>query len=240
MAGQIFERYEKKYLLDEYQYTELQKVLKGRFVIDNYGRTTINNIYYDTPENLLIRRSLEKPVYKEKLRVRSYGTADSETQVFIELKKKYKGIVYKRRTNMNLRHSRAFLSGNREPKKNPQIEREILYFMKHYKGIAPAMYIGYDRIAMYGVENSELRITFDENIRYRQYDLRLDKGDYGEQLLEPGQTLMEIKIPGAMPLWLSKELSRLSIFPTSFSKYGKAYMRVTALQNDKGKVTHCA
>ena len=90
------------------------------------------------------------------------------------------------------------------------------------------------------MENSELRITFDENIRYRQYDLKLDKGDYGEQLLEPGQTLMEIKIPGVMPLWLSKELSRLGIFPTSFSKYGKAYMRVTALQNDKGKVTNCA
>lgn len=240
MAGQIFERYEKKYLLDEYQYTELQKVLKGRFVIDNYGRTTINNIYYDTPEHLLIRRSIDKPVYKEKLRVRSYGAADSETQVFIELKKKYKGVVYKRRTNMNLRHSNAFLSGNREPKKNPQIEREILYFMKLYEGIAPAMYIGYDRIAMYGVENEELRITFDENIRYREYDLSLDKGDAGEQLLEPGQTLMEIKIPGAMPLWLSKELSRLNIFPTSFSKYGKAYQRVFTQQYEKGKVIDCA
>ena len=240
MAGQVFERYEKKYLLDEYQYSELQKVLKGRFVIDNYGKTTINNIYYDTPEHLLIRRSIDKPVYKEKLRVRSYGKADSETQVYIELKKKYKGIVYKRRTNMNLRHSRAFLAGNREPKKNPQIEREILYFMKFYEGIVPAMYIGYDRIAMYGVENSDLRITFDENIRYREYDLSLDKGDYGEQLLEQGQTLMELKIPGAIPLWLSKELSRLKIFPTSFSKYGKAYEKVFAQQNEKGKVTNCA
>ena len=112
MAGQIFERYEKKYLLDENQYTELQKVLKGRFQIDNYGKTTINNIYYDTPESLLIRRSIEKPVYKEKLRVRSYGKADSETQVFIELKKKYKGIVYKRRTSMKLRHSDALLYEN--------------------------------------------------------------------------------------------------------------------------------
>ena len=240
MAGQIFERYEKKYLLDEYQYTELQKVLKGRFQIDNYGKTTINNIYYDTPESLLIRRSLEKPVYKEKLRVRSYGRADEDTQVFIELKKKYKGIVYKRRTSMKLRHSEPFLAGTRHPGKSPQIENEIQYFMKMYEGIGPAMYIGYDRIAMFGLENEELRITFDTNIRYRQERLSLDEGSDGEQLLEPGQTLMEIKIPGAMPLWLSKELSRLEIFPTSFSKYGRAYLKVFTQQNEKGKVTNCA
>ena len=116
----------------------------------------------------------------------------------------------------------------------------MLYFMKMYKGIAPAMYIGYDRIAMFGLENEDLRITFDTNIRYRQDRLSLDAGSDGEQLLEPGQTLMEIKIPGAMPLWLSKELSRLKIFPTSFSKYGRAYMMSFLQQNEKGKVTNCA
>ena len=240
MAGQIFERIEKKYLLDEYQYTELQKALKGRFQIDNYGKTTINNIYYDTPDDLLIRRSLEKPVYKEKLRVRSYGRADEDTKVFIELKKKYKGVVYKRRTSMALKDSFGFLNGETKPGKSPQIENEIQYFMNFYEGIAPAMYIGYDRIAMFGLENNELRITFDTNIRYRQDKLRLDKGSYGEQLLEPGQTLMEIKIPGVMPLWLSKELSRLKIFPTSFSKYGRAYTKVFAEQMEKGKVNYCA
>lgn len=240
MAGQIFERVEKKYLLDEYQYTELQKVLKGRFQIDNYGKTTINNIYYDTPDDLLIRRSLEKPVYKEKLRVRSYGRADEDTKVFIELKKKYKGVVYKRRTSMKLKDSDSFLSCETKPGKSPQIENEIQYFMNFYEGIAPAMYIGYDRIAMFGLENKDLRITFDTNIRYRQTDLRLDKGSYGEQLLEPGQTLMEIKIPGVMPLWLSKELTRLRIFPTSFSKYGKAYTKVFTQAIEKGKVYYCA
>ncbi|MBQ6675808.1 MAG: polyphosphate polymerase domain-containing protein [Ruminococcus sp.] len=240
MAGQIFERIEKKYLLDEYQYTELQKVLKGRFQIDNYGKTTINNIYYDTPDDLLIRRSIEKPVYKEKLRVRAYGRADEDTKVFIELKKKYKGVVYKRRTSMKLKDSDRFLACESKPGKSPQIENEIQYFMNFYKGIAPAMYIGYDRIAMFGLENNDLRITFDTNIRYRQYDLRLDKGSQGEQLLEPGQTLMEIKIPGVMPLWLSKELSRLRIFPTSFSKYGRAYTKVFTQAAEKGKVYYCA
>ncbi len=240
MAGQIFERIEKKYLLDEYQYIELQKVLKGRFQIDNYGKTTINNIYYDTPDSLLIRRSIEKPVYKEKLRVRAYGRADEDTKVFIELKKKYKGVVYKRRTSMKLKDSEQFLACEIKPGKSPQIENEIQYFMNFYNGIAPAMYIGYDRIAMFGIENNDLRITFDTNIRYRQYDLRLDKGSEGEQLLEPGQTLMEIKIPGAMPLWLSKELSRLRIFPTSFSKYGRAYAKVFTQAAEKGKVYYCA
>lgn len=240
MAGQIFERVEKKYLMNEYQYTELMKVLKGKFQIDNYGKTTINNIYYDTPSSLLIRRSLEKPVYKEKLRVRSYGKADMDTKVFIELKKKYKGVVYKRRTSMKLKDSEGFLELGKKPGKSPQIENEITYFMNFYEGIAPAMYIGYDRIAMFGLENNDLRITFDNNIRYRTYDLSLDKGSYGEQLLEPGQTLMEIKIPGIMPLWLSKVLSRLMIFPTSFSKYGKAYTKVFSENIKKGRVNYCA
>lgn len=240
MAGQIFERVEKKYLLNEYQYLELQKVLKGRFQVDNYGKTTINNIYYDTPDSLLIRRSIEKPVYKEKLRVRSYGKADEDTKVFIELKKKYKGVVYKRRTSMKLKDSDSFLACKTKPQKSPQIENEIQYFMNFYQDIAPMMYIGYDRIAMFGLENKDLRITFDTNIRYRTDDLRLDKGSHGIQLLEKGQTLMEIKIPGVMPLWLSKELSRLGIFPTNFSKYGRAYTKVFMDNYEKGRVNYCA
>ncbi|MBR1664039.1 MAG: polyphosphate polymerase domain-containing protein [Ruminococcus sp.] len=240
MATLVFERVEKKYLLNSQQFRELSEVLEGRFQIDKYGKTTINNIYYDTPDHLLIRRSLEKPVYKEKLRVRSYGKADRDTKVFIELKKKYKGVVYKRRTSMALKDSYPFLNCESKPCISEQIENEIQYFMGFYENIAPAMYIGYDRIAMYGVDNKDLRITFDTNIRYRQTDLRLDKGSYGEQLLENGQVLMEIKIPGVMPLWLSKELSRLKIFPTSFSKYGKAYTRVLTDNLEKGRVNHCA
>ncbi|MBR1749423.1 MAG: polyphosphate polymerase domain-containing protein [Ruminococcus sp.] len=240
MAGQIFERIEKKYLLNKKQYSELLEVLDGRFQVDDYGKTTINNIYYDTPDDLLIRRSIEKPVYKEKLRVRSYGRADSDTKVFIELKKKYKGVVYKRRTSMALKDSYSFLACEQQPGKSPQIENEIQYFMGFYKGIAPAMYIGYDRIAMFGLENHDLRITFDTNIRYRRTDLRLDKGSHGEMLLDDGQVLMEIKIPGVMPLWLSKELSRLGIFPTSFSKYGSAYTKVFMENTEKGRVNYCA
>jgi len=221
----IFERYETKYLLSEKKYKMLKQRLQDKLSIDNFGRTTICNIYFDTPEHLLIRTSLEKPIYKEKLRLRSYGTPSTGDTVFVELKKKYKGIVYKRRVKMELTVAEEYLY-DLEPVSQPsQITREIDWFLNFYQDIAPAMYISYNRIAMYGVEDPELRVTFDSNILWREEELWLGCGVWGNPLLEESYRLMELKIPGTMPLWLSHILDDLEIYPVTFSKYGNAYMQ---------------
>lgn len=218
-----FRRREIKYLLDEEKYFKLTDMLKDRLIEDEHGRSAVCNIYYDTPDYRIIRESLEKPVYKEKLRLRSYGTPDDDTSVFVELKKKYKGIVYKRREEMTFAQSEIYLNDGVAPGKKTQIMREIDYFIQYYSELAPSMYISYDREAYYSNENPDLRITFDEDILYRTYDLSLDGEIFGASLLESGQRLMEVKAGGAVPVWLTSLLDSLEIYPTSFSKYGRAY-----------------
>ena len=226
MAGikDVFERIEVKYLLDEIQYRELMKKLEPIAAIDSYGETSILNIYFDTPDYKLIERSLEKPVYKEKLRLRTYGIPDDDTKAFIEIKKKFKGVVYKRRINMPYVDALAYLTEGARPPKESQISKEIDYFLKYYKGIRPAMAISYDRIAMAGIKDPDLRITFDTNIRWRTEDLSLKKGNVGKDILLPGQHLMELKIAGAMTTEMARILDELNIRRTSFSKYGRGYV----------------
>lgn len=218
----VFERVEKKYLLTKDKYQALLKAIEPYMSQDEYGLHTICNIYYDTPTYDLIRNSIEKPKYKEKLRVRSYGKPDKKDKVFIEIKKKYKGVVFKRRVALTLEETERYLNHGIKPKKESQILKEIDYFINFYKPI-PKVYLAYDRIAYFGKEDSNIRITFDQKIRSRQYDLSLGKGDYGDYLLENNEYLMEIKVPLAMPLWLVRILSDLEIYPTSFSKYGNVY-----------------
>ncbi len=224
-AQTTFARIEKKYLLTPQQYHALSGVLAQHLEPDAYGRYSIGNIYYDTGDYALVRHSLEKPVYKEKLRLRSYGVPGDEDITFLELKKKYKGIVYKRRVELPLAAARAYLAGGKKPACKPeqqQILNEIDYFLHFYKP-EPKVYLAYDREAYFDPSQPELRITFDQNIRWRTYDLELSAGDEGSGLSIAGQILMEIKIPGAMPLWLSRTLSENGIFPTSISKYGCCY-----------------
>ena len=226
MAGfkDVFQRIEVKYLLSDRQYTELLKRLENMAAIDSYGRTSILNIYFDTPDFKLIERSLEKPVYKEKLRLRTYGVASDDTNAFIEIKKKYKGVVYKRRINMPYKEAMDYLTKDKELKERSQISDEIDYFKHFYKGLKPAMAISYDRIAMAGIEDPDLRITFDENIRWRTENLSLTEGNVGKDILLPGQHLMELKIAGAMSMELARILDELNIRKPSFSKYGRGYM----------------
>lgn len=228
-----FKRYEKKYLLSEMTYKLLRQRLRDKMNVDQYGKITICNIYFDTPSRELIRTSLEGPLYKEKLRLRSYGTPKSgDDTVFIELKKKYKGVVYKRREKLNLRAAESYLYDSKNVGQSSQVMKEIDWFKKFYQGLEPAMYISYDRVALYGVEDSEVRITFDSNILWREEELRLEKGIWGNELLKRGEQLMEIKIPGVMPLWLSQILDDLKIYPASFSKYGKGYTEsITSIKN---------
>ena len=220
----VFRRYEKKYLLSTEQYEALCRMISERFEPDEFGKSVIMNIYFDTPTDTIIRRSLEKPIYKEKLRLRTYGIPKDDSNAFVEIKKKFKSVVYKRRVKMTYAEAHDYLMNGAPPTKKTQITDEIDWFLKYYERVIPAMVIAYDREAMFSKENRDLRITFDSNIRWRKTDLDLRMGDEGIALLPKGYHLMEIKIPGAMPVWLAKMLDELKIFPTSYSKYGMAYI----------------
>ena len=217
-----FKRYEEKYLLTKKQQEAILEGMKEYMQPDIYGETTNCNIYYDTDNWELIRKSIEKPMYKEKLRVRSYGIPKTGDNVFIEIKKKYDGVVYKRRTTILSENFENYLAGNKNLSPNNQIGKEIEYFQSLY-GAKPKVYIAYDRTSYIGTQNPELRITFDRDIRFREYALDLRKGDFGEKMLPEDSVLMEIKIPGTAPLWLAKLLSSVKARPTSFSKYGTYY-----------------
>ena len=217
-----FKRYEKKYLIHRDQYSQILSAVAPYMCQDDYGRHTICCLYLDTPCWTLIRALAEKPVYKEKLRLRSYGVPDHDSQVFLELKKKYKGIVYKRRVGLSLKEAQAYLFEGLPPKASSQIQKEIDWFQSRYHTV-PKLLIAYERQAFAGIEDPNLRITFDQNIRFRDHDLNLADGDWGQPLLNTGHVLMEIKIPGAMPLWMSRLLTALKVYPVSFSKCGLCY-----------------
>lgn len=239
MAGnstEIFQRVEKKYLLSQKQYQKLQEKMKPYMQVDDYGLSTICNVYYDTQDYDLVRRSNEKPVYKEKLRLRSYGVPDETDKTFVEIKKKWKGVVYKRRIELPLKEARNYLEHGIVPTSpvNPQIRKEIDYFLRLYRPV-PKMYIAYDRIAMYGKEDESIRITFDFHIRSREEDVDLSMGDAGRLLMKNDEVLMEIKVGGAYPLWLADMLCEMEIYPTTFSKYGKIYCSGLTAENHMEK-----
>lgn len=221
MPQLTFERVEKKYLLTPAQLDALAPMLHRHMQIDQYGRHTICNVYYDTPDYRLIRTSLQKPVYKEKLRLRSYGVPGPGDTVFVELKKKYRGVVYKRRTALELTAAERWLAGD-GPAPEGQIAREIDYFQSLYR-TGPAVFLAYDRAAMFGRQDPDLRLTLDENIRWRTDALALSAGDRGSPLSVQGLYLMEVKLPGVMPLWLAHGLAQVGAAPVSFSKYGCCY-----------------
>ena len=232
MGGSIFERIEKKYIITDEQYDALQKYLSLHCVPDEFPDSYIYNIYYDTDDDRIVRDSAGKPIYKEKLRLRAYALPKDDTKVFVELKKKFKGVVYKRRIMLPYKDAVAFLNEGIPPKERTQIVREIEYFMNYYKGIRPAMFISYHRLSYISTDGTASRITFDSEITYRTDDLLIDKGIYGLPLLEEGTRLMELKILGSMPLWLSNALDECKVFPTTFSKFGTAHNALLIKQLD--------
>ena len=215
-----FERCEKKYLLTREQYLAVRRGMAAYMQPDIHPQYTICSVYYDTEHYDLIRASLEKPVYKEKLRLRSYGVPRGTDPVFAELKKKYDGVVYKRRVTLPARDaSRRLRCGQPD---DSQIGREIGWFLQYYRPV-PKVFIAYEREAWAAADGGALRITFDTALRARSNDVDLRAGDHGVPLLREDLVLMEIKIPGSAPLWLAELLSKTGAFPTSFSKYGTYY-----------------
>ncbi len=232
-----FKRYEIKYLLTPEQRSAVLSVMSEHMRLDKYGRTTIRNIYFDTDDFRLIRRSIEKPVYKEKLRLRSYSLASREGDIFVELKKKYKSVVYKRRLVLPEGEvMEAFKTGNPLPVSS-QIGDEIQYVREYYKSLEPKVFLSYEREAYYSLDGSDFRVTFDDNILYRTTDLSLCTEPSGTPILPKRRSLMEIKTSGAIPLWLVRALTDNGIFKTSFSKYGTAYTDML-INTHKGVFTY--
>lgn len=240
MAIEVFNRYEHKYLMDKKTYEKVLQIMDRRMVPDKYNNNhqayTITNVYFDTDDDYLIRHSSEKPKYKEKLRLRAYGVPDADAEVFLEIKKKVNGIVNKRRTTLKLNEVYDFLKTGKAPAPkeyiNKQVLNEITYFLKCYN-LCPKVYLAYDRVAYFEEGNPDLRISFDCNIRTRRHNVALEKGDYGELLLDENTYLMEIKTSKAMPLWLAHMLNELGLKRCSFSKYGTEFKNFIHSQREE-------
>lgn len=233
MITKTFKRYEKKYQLDKNQFNKLLPKLLVHMNPNGYLSSKdsypIYNIYFDTENFDVIRHSLSKPYYKEKLRLRSYAIpVTPEDLVFLELKKKIGGIVSKRRVPLTLNEANNFITLGHYPEnlkdQSHLVLDEIGYYLKTHT-LEPKAYISYERLALIGKNDPEFRLTFDYNLKTRQNQLSLEKGDFGNLLLPENQYIMEIKILGSIPLWLTHTLSELKIFSSSFSKYGTAYKK---------------
>lgn len=218
----VMKRWELKYIVDAAQRRYLEGALQGHMKLDKYGVTPIASLYYDTPDYRLIRLSIEKPAFKEKIRLRSYGLATEESPVFLELKRKFEGIVYKRRVQSTIPFVERFFSGQGNIAADGQIAREIAYFRDYYGTLVPACLIIYDRAA-YFEPGGDLRLTLDGNPRFRIDSLNLVTSMEGQSLLPEGHAVLEVKVQEAMPLWLSRILDEGHIYRASFSKYGEAY-----------------
>ena len=227
-----FKRYELKFMLTQSQKQALLQVMEPYMALDQYGRTTIQNLYYDTDSFRLVRRSMERPEYKEKLRVRSYGTAREGGRVFVELKKKYDHVVYKRRLTLPEPDAMAWLAGDKSAAPDSQIGREIDYFCAFYRDLRPQVFLSYEREAYFERGGGDFRVTFDENILTRRAALSLKTSPWGTPLLPHGTVLMELKTPGGIPLWMTRFLTENHIYKTSFSKYGTAYQNVIFPQQE--------
>ena len=224
----VMKRYEMKYILSASQTAFLRERLKGHMEVDQFGLTSIASLYYDTPDYRLIRKSIEKPAFKEKIRLRSYGLATESSPVFLELKCKAYGVVYKRRVQSQIPLVKRFFERGGDICAGGQINKELVYFRDYYETLVPSCLIIYDRTA-YFEQDGDLRLTIDDAPRYRSTDLTLTKSMEGHLLLPEGSSILEIKVQQAMPLWLTDILSEGKMYKGSFSKYGAAYQRQLAV-----------
>ena len=224
--AEFFRRVEKKYIINKKQYELILKGIKNEMDLDPHGKSTICNLYLDDDNYSLIKNSLQKPVYKDKVRIRSYNLADLESDVYVEVKKKYDGIVSKRRIKAKLKDVYSYLNKEKSiPHKNSQVGKELDYYFKYYN-LHPTAYITYDREAYYARNDKGFRITFDTNIQARDYDLGLDKGIYGNKIFDKDKILMEVKTLGGIPIWFVKMMSEYEIRQGHFSKYGATYLKI--------------
>ena len=221
----IFKRYEKKYRLSAQEYNKFMSCIRDKLVPDKHGKSTLCSLYLDTPSFRLIRDSIDAISYKEKLRLRSYGVPTNDKKIFFEIKKKYKGVVYKRRVSMSKSESFEYIESGKMPIQS-QIMREIDYLMHFYDQPKPNVCILCEREAYFLQEDGNIRLTFDKNLRYRFGFPTEENINEGTPIVNDGEYILEIKTPGAMPIWLAHTLSECEIYPAKFSKYAHAYFDI--------------
>lgn len=221
----VMKRYEMKYILSKEQLLYLKEALLDHMEVDQYGKTTIGSIYFDTPDFRLVRTSIERPIYKEKIRLRSYGLAQNNGHVYLEIKRKAEGVVYKRRVETTEEDVSSFFAYQKDIGEN-QIAKELIYFRNFYQKLEPKIMVMYDRTSYLEIDG-DIRLTIDENPRYRTYDLNLHTSMDGEPLLKQGCAILELKVQQEMPLWLVNILSKGNIYKSNFSKVGEAYKLIS-------------
>lgn len=231
-AQQVFRRTETKYIITEKEYRALMDLIEPYLMKDRYFKGTNCSIYYDDGSRYLAIHSLEKPLYKEKIRLRSYGVPTLNDTVFLEIKKKYKGIGSKRRIPVKLSDFYQYEKTGKLNADNAYIKQELDECFNRYS-LKPAMFLAYDRTAFCDKENPTFRVTFDRNVRSRLTDLRLEKGDQGKKFFENGEIVMEVKALDKYPFYFVRALSKLKIYPASFSKYGRVTEKVIYHNNLK-------
>lgn len=231
----VFKRYEKKYLITSEQAKALQTLFLSHMTVGDYDTYWVQNLYFDTANWDVIHRSMQQPYYKEKMRLRYYGTMDMQNPIFLELKKKYAGIVYKRRLALPL-HAKEQGLVQALNEEGSQIARELHFHLKS-KQVKEKMFISCKRRAYKGKEDTDLRITLDSEIRYRADNLHFGDPQDGKLVLEDDLQVMEIKTHTSIPLWLSRYCSENNIFASPFSKYARCYTDYCLQENTK-KVVH--
>jgi SPX domain protein involved in polyphosphate accumulation len=223
MFIQEMNREEQKYYLTPNDYKKLFLKIKSYLKPHEYFRERIYNIYFDNDYDDLIINSLEKPIYKEKIRLRSYNIPSKKSIVFLEIKKKYNGLVNKRRVILTYEEAKSYLENGIIPSKDKQIMKEIDYCFKKY-ALKPKISITYDRDSYLAIDDENLRITFDYHIKSSLTNLKLTNLDT-EKELNNGY-IMEIKTLRGLPNWFTTALSDLKVYPISFSKYGEIYKKL--------------
>lgn len=230
-----FKRYEKKYLITKETYDKILPTLLEYMDYDpfclNGNEYRIYSIYYDTINHDVIGDNSAGKEYKEKMRIRSYyDKKDPEDTVFMEIKKKSQGVGNKRRIKLKIKEIEPFVNEGILPDTgddylSSQVAKELQYYLKTNK-VAPALYVQYDRFAFFGKEDKNFRMTFDNNVHVRRHDFVFGERDDDEFLLPPNEIfIMEVKILGAMPMWLATLLSENELYSHGFSKYGVKYKR---------------
>lgn len=224
-----FNRYEQKFLIPIDQIDHIKEQI-GPYVTqdDNASLShyTICNIYYDTTNDEIIKRSVSKPMFKEKLRLRCYGEPKQGDIMFLEIKKKLNGFVNKRRTSISYEDACMLIHEKVMPIKksyhNSQVLNEIYFYVKN-KQLIPRISLSYDREAYYAIDDESIRLTFDYNMTSRRDNVNLGRTHEDTLIVQDERAILEVKTTGALPLWLTNILTANQIYPNSFSKYGTEF-----------------
>lgn len=230
MAKMTFNRFEKKYIMTKEIYNNVFNDMSLYLEKDTHSESlpyyTICNIYYDTVTDEVIKRSVSKPVFKEKLRLRCYCNGKDSDIAFLEIKKKFDGFVNKRRTKITVGEAHNLIDNKVLPLKksyhNTQVLNEIYHYVKD-KELVPRVVISYDRMAYTDKVNRDVRVTFDTNITSRRDHLMLSRTNDDQMILGKNYVLMEIKTSTSIPLWLTHILTKYDVYSNSFSKYGTEF-----------------